>query len=298
MHGGVVGLPLPIDALGGYCGWMSPQSHPVTLERLGIALDRDAEVPLGVQLAWALRARIHAGALIPGERLPALRDLAEGLGVNSNTIRAVYQRLEQEGLLSSLQGSGTFVTAEPRASSAAGAIAAAAAHEARETGVDPREVAAALYVTQTKDPAEVARLSVEGGSDAAAAHAEEATHRRRLRSRIAALEQALADLEVQHPRLARAARARKQRPEGGPRLLDTAELEQVQTELLRRIAAIQMALDDRLEDGAGVDGDPQAPLVKPKAAPAKPKKAHRPKISGAAASGRGRATTQPAPTGT
>jgi DNA-binding transcriptional regulator YhcF (GntR family) len=278
---------------------MSPQSQPVTIERLGIALDRDAEVPLGVQLAWALRARIHAGALTPGERLPALRDLAEGLGVNSNTIRAVYQRLEHEGLLSSLQGSGTFVTAGPREGSAAGAIAAAAAHEARETGVDPREVAAALYVTQTEAPAAGAGVSVVEGEDAAGAHAEEAKNRRRLRSRIAALEQALADLEVQHPRLARVARARKHRSEGGPRLLDTAELERVQTELLRRIAAIQTALDDRLEDGAGTGGEPQAaPVVKRKAAPAKPKKAHRPKIGGVAASGRGRATTQPAPTGT
>jgi DNA-binding transcriptional regulator YhcF (GntR family) len=278
---------------------MSPQSQPVTLDRLGIALDRDAEVPLGVQLAWALRARIHAGALGPGERLPALRDLAEGLGVNSNTIRAVYQRLEHEGLLASLQGSGTFVTAGPREGSAAGAIAAAAAHEARETGVDPREVAAALYVTQThQSPAGAARVSVEESAGAAVAHAKDAKHRRGLRARIAALEQALADLEVQHPRLARVARARNHRAEGGPRLLDTAELEQVQTELLRRIAAIQTALDDRLEDETGSGGEPKAvPVAKPKAAPAKPK-AHRSKIGGATASGRSRATTQPAPTGT
>jgi len=273
---------------------MSPQSLPVTLDRLGIALDRDAEVPLGVQLAWALRARIHAGTLTPGERLPALRDLAEGLGVNSNTIRAVYQRLEHEGLLSSLQGSGTFVTAGPRAGSAAGAIAAAAAHEARETGVDPREVAAALYVTQTEDPVGV------GGPSAAASgeRAGQAEDRRRLRARIAALEQALADLEVQHPRLARVARAPRRRAEAGPRLLDTAELEQVQTELLRRIAAIQMALDDRLGGEGGSDGQPQpAPEAKPRAAPAKPK-AHRSKIGGAGGTGRARASTQPATSGT
>ncbi len=277
---------------------MSPQSRPVTLDRLGIALDRDAEVPLGVQLAWALRARIHAGTLTPGERLPALRDLAEALGVNSNTIRAVYQRLEHEGLLSSLQGSGTFVTAGPRERSAAGAIAAAAAHEARETGVDPREVAAALYVTQAENPADAGRSRVGRTGGAALERADEAEHRRRLRARIAALEQALADLEVQHPRLARVARARKRRSEAGPRLLDTAELEQVQTELLRRIAAIQMAIDDRLEGGTGSGGEPRsAPDAKPRAASAKPK-AHRSKIAGTAAAGRGRATTQPAASGT
>ena len=44
----------------------------------GLAIDRDAEVPIGVQLAWALRSRIAEGALKPGQRLPGLRDLAEG----------------------------------------------------------------------------------------------------------------------------------------------------------------------------------------------------------------------------
>jgi DNA-binding transcriptional regulator YhcF (GntR family) len=274
---------------------VSPQPEPVTLERLDIALDRDAEVPLGVQLAWALRARIHAGTLAPGERLPALRDLAEGLGVNSNTIRAVYQRLEQEGLIASLQGSGTFVSGGPREHSAAGAIAAAAAHEARATGVDPREVAAALYVAQERPPVRPSARARTGG---AGAEADRVEQRRRLRAQIAALEQALADLEVRHPRLARIARARKLPSDAGPRLLDTAELEQVQTELLRRIAAIQTAIDARAEDGTGRDGPQLSPAAEPQAAPAAKPKARRSKSGGTATAGRGRATTQPATTGT
>src|SRR5260370_21209142 len=72
-----------------------------------IAVDREAEVPLGVQLAWALRSRIGEGRLQPGRRLPGLRELAETIGVNLNTVRAVYQRLQQEGLLETPQGSGT-----------------------------------------------------------------------------------------------------------------------------------------------------------------------------------------------
>ncbi|HWX44937.1 MAG TPA: GntR family transcriptional regulator [Solirubrobacteraceae bacterium] len=256
------------------------------LERLGIELDRDAEVPLGVQLAWALRARIHDGRLGSGERLPALRDLAEGLGVNANTIRAVYQRLEHEGLLASLQGSGTFVTAGPRERSAAGAIAEVAAREARATGVDPREVAAALYVaqgspTQRERPENGSAKAT--GSRSALSRPEsmredlsQADRRRQLRTRIAALEQMLAELEVRHPGLARAARSGAPRGGAGPRLLDTAELEQVQTELLRRIAAIQTAIDDHARDGAGGEGGepPEpAPTVKPKVAPATKRRA-------------------------
>ena len=67
--------------------------------RLGIAIDRDADVPIGVQLGWVIRARIGDGTLRPGQRLPGLRDLAEAAGVNINTVRAVYQRLEHEGLV-------------------------------------------------------------------------------------------------------------------------------------------------------------------------------------------------------
>ena len=57
----------------------------------------------------ALRSRFAR----PGQRLPGLRELAEATGVNANTVRAVYQRLEQDGLITSLQGSGTFVRAVP-----------------------------------------------------------------------------------------------------------------------------------------------------------------------------------------
>ena len=120
---------------------------------LNLTIDRRAEVPIGVQLAWALRARIDDGRLATGQRLPGLRDLAQALKINANTVRAVYQRLEHEGMIESQQGSGTYVTATAHERSAAGAIAASAAQEARRTGIDPREVAAALYVEPEHQPA-------------------------------------------------------------------------------------------------------------------------------------------------
>ncbi len=80
---------------------------------LGLRVDRDADVPLGVQLAWALKERIASGALGPGDRLPSVRDLAAEAGVNVNTVRAVYARLERDGLTRSEQGRGTFVGSAP-----------------------------------------------------------------------------------------------------------------------------------------------------------------------------------------
>jgi len=76
-----------------------------------LRVDREAEVPLGTQLAWKLRRLIETGELGPGDRLLSVRDAAAAAGVNVNTVRSVYGRLESDGLVSSEQGRGTFVRA-------------------------------------------------------------------------------------------------------------------------------------------------------------------------------------------
>lgn len=190
---------------------------------LGIRLDRDGDVPLGVQLAWGLRARIESGALGAGERLPGLQRLAEAVGVNANTVRAVYGRLEQDGLVATRHGSGTFVTGSGSERRMLAQVAAEAARAARVAGVDPREVAAALYV------------GVNAGDAAQGA----ASERRRLRAQIAALEQALSELTARQA----APRPASGRPSttAGPRLPSAAELADQRDELLRRLAAAQAA---------------------------------------------------------
>ncbi len=190
-----------------------------------IAIDRDAEVPIGLQLAWALRAGIGDGRFNPGQQLPGVRELAETIGVNVNTVRTVYQRLEHEGLINSRQGSGTFVGSTPRQPSAVAKIAADAARVAHETGVEPREVAAALYV-----------------SPGSARPAKGAAERRRLlREQIAALERTLGEMEAKHPGVAPP--STETHGGVGPTLLGAAELERVQTLLVRRLAIVQAAID-------------------------------------------------------
>ncbi len=82
---------------------------------MDLRVDRDGEVPLGTQLAWKLRALIEAGELGAGARLPSVREAASAAGVNVNTVRTVYGRLERDGLVTTEQGRGTFVrpSAEP-----------------------------------------------------------------------------------------------------------------------------------------------------------------------------------------
>jgi DNA-binding transcriptional regulator YhcF (GntR family) len=245
-------------------------SEAIGLEEFDVTIDRDAEVPIGVQLAWALRTRIRDGRFKPNQRLPGLREMAEAIGVNVNTVRAVYQNLEHEGLIDSQQGSGTFVAPTQHGPSAVGTIAADAAREAHATGVDPREVAAALYVA----------------SEPPARPVDEAAERRRLlRTQIAGLERTLGELEAAHPGLAPA--PIQTRASIGPALLNSEQLEQVLSMLVHRLAAVQAAIDalGRGEDPGEAQGE-----RKRQAATAS-KRADRSPI------GRSRSKTRPAPAG-
>lgn len=77
-------------------------------------LDRDSGVPLGEQLAEKLEGAVRRGELNPGDKLPSVRQMAALAGVNVNTVRTVYGRLEQRGALSSEHGRGTFVRGDRR----------------------------------------------------------------------------------------------------------------------------------------------------------------------------------------
>lgn len=75
--------------------------------------DRQSPVPLYYQLAAALRERIRAGALAPGEQLPAERELAERTGISRMTARQALADLARGGDVVPRHGIGTFV-AEPK----------------------------------------------------------------------------------------------------------------------------------------------------------------------------------------
>ena len=223
--------------------------------RTPFSADPGDELPVGVQLAWRLRALIAAGRLAAGDRMPSVRTLAGWAGVNVNTVRGVYARLEDEGLIVTRHGRGSFVADDAGGSPEVERIAAEAIEAAAEAGVDPRDVAIATLVSAAlpeglepdlpaeldeagDEPAELdlEALASELELDDVWLEADELGARRELRRQIGRLEAQLAsyrrDLESLGPPRASA-------PE--PRIASAAELERTRDALLRQLGAARAA---------------------------------------------------------
>ena len=67
--------------------------------------------PLHRQVSRQIADQIASGALVPGQRLPPERTLAEQLAVSRVTVRRALKELGETGLVESFVGRGTFVTA-------------------------------------------------------------------------------------------------------------------------------------------------------------------------------------------
>lgn len=66
-------------------------------------------LPVYLQLVEQVKAGAATGALQPGEPLPAIRQLAEQLRINRNTVAKAYSELEGLGVIETLAGKGCFV---------------------------------------------------------------------------------------------------------------------------------------------------------------------------------------------
>ena len=68
--------------------------------------------PGSTEIAVVLRREIRKGSLVPQERLPPGRVLAETYGVARGTIREALNQLVRDGLVEVRRGSGTYVLGE------------------------------------------------------------------------------------------------------------------------------------------------------------------------------------------
>lgn len=75
------------------------------LERVNIR----SEVPVYAQIENEVSFAIAAGKLKPGDRLPTVRELADRLKTNPNTVAKSFRDLELRGYLNTYRGRGIFV---------------------------------------------------------------------------------------------------------------------------------------------------------------------------------------------
>ncbi|HEY9639873.1 MAG TPA: PLP-dependent aminotransferase family protein [Coleofasciculaceae cyanobacterium] len=79
---------------------------------LAIALDSHSSLPLHQQLYEELRRAILTGRLLPQQKVPSTRSLAQSLQISRTTVTQSYDRLLSEGYLETIVGSGTYVCAQ------------------------------------------------------------------------------------------------------------------------------------------------------------------------------------------
>ncbi|HOK67616.1 MAG TPA: GntR family transcriptional regulator [Anaerohalosphaeraceae bacterium] len=75
-----------------------------------ITIVSSSERPVYQQIIDQIKQEIASGRLLPGEQLPTIRQLAVQLVINPNTIAKAYKYLEQEGLINTRPGGGSFVS--------------------------------------------------------------------------------------------------------------------------------------------------------------------------------------------
>jgi GntR family transcriptional regulator len=74
-----------------------------------IRIDNASDRPVYQQIIDQVKRDIALGRLAKDERLPTVRQLAEQLAINPNTISKAYRQMEQEGIINTRPGAGTFV---------------------------------------------------------------------------------------------------------------------------------------------------------------------------------------------
>ena len=74
-----------------------------------ILIDYKSRTPIYEQIIENVKTLIVSGVLERDQQLLSVRQLAQELAINPNTIQRAYQELEREGIIYSLKGRGSFV---------------------------------------------------------------------------------------------------------------------------------------------------------------------------------------------
>lgn len=85
----------------------------MTNKKLILQIDIRSGLPIYTQIVNQVQSQVVSGILKPGDQLPTVRALAEELRVNFNTVARAYRILDEERIISTQQGRGTYITEIP-----------------------------------------------------------------------------------------------------------------------------------------------------------------------------------------
>ena len=77
---------------------------------LSVRIQTGSSVPIYRQIVDQVCRAAASGALKPGDQLPSVRELAEELVLNPNTVAKAYSELTRDGVAEARQGRGVFIT--------------------------------------------------------------------------------------------------------------------------------------------------------------------------------------------
>jgi GntR family transcriptional regulator len=115
-------------------------------------LDGRSKVNTYMQLVQQVKQALRVGLAAPGDQLPKVRDVAQSLAINPNTVSKAYRELEIEGLVEGRPGVGTFVKRTLAGASLPNQALlrddlVAWLHRARTAGLTPEDVTALVETT-------------------------------------------------------------------------------------------------------------------------------------------------------
>lgn len=176
-----------------------------------LSVDAASATPVYRQIVEQVRYLVEGGGLRPGDRLPPVRQLADNLGINRNTVAKAYATLRELRVIETKGASGTTIAAHPPSSSVgwgsssagsgsssagwgsssvgsgssslgSGSSAGAlrdAVEEAVRGGMSPEAVRDAAYALARRAAAEVRAVFAECNEERASAFAKELSGRLR-----------------------------------------------------------------------------------------------------------------------
>lgn len=97
-----------------------------------LEIDPRSATPPYEQLRQQVTALVIGGALTPGARLPAIRQLANDLGLAGGTVARAYRELESDGVVTAHGRHGTIVAGPPHMPAPPAELLAAARHYAAQ----------------------------------------------------------------------------------------------------------------------------------------------------------------------